>query len=157
MLIAVVSDTHHDNSSIREVLSSIENADVLIHLGDNVIDALFLKERFKGESYYVKGNCDGWNSAPKELLIDIKGIKIFATHGDGYGVKISDTMLLVEAKERGADIALYGHTHIPTVEEKQGIWVINPGSPSLPRMSKASIAFIDIDNNGRITPYIYNI
>ncbi len=157
MVIAVVSDTHHDNKALLDILDYIERADVLIHLGDNVSDALYLKERFKGETYYVRGNCDSYTSGPKELLLDLSGVKIYAVHGHNHGVKLGDIMLLEDAKEKGARIALYGHTHMNTVEEKDGVWLMNPGSSSLPRSSRASIGFIEISENNDIYPYIYNI
>ena len=31
------------------------------------------------------------------------------------------------------DIVIFGHTHYPVVEEYQGILMVNPGSPSLPK------------------------
>ncbi|MGM9972911.1 MAG: YfcE family phosphodiesterase [Clostridiaceae bacterium] len=157
MVIAVVSDTHHDNKALLDVLDYIERADVLIHLGDNVRDALYLKERFKGETYFVRGNCDDYTSGPKELLIELSGVRIYATHGHHHSVKLGDIMLLEEAKEKGARIALYGHTHISTVENKDGVWLMNPGSPSLPRINRASIGFIEISENNDIYPYIYNV
>lgn len=157
MLIAIVSDTHHDKESLNKILKCTEKAEVLIHLGDNVEDAEYIKKHFKGETYYVRGNCDPYNSAPSESMLEFNGKKIFAAHGDRYGVKMGPLMLKFRAEELGAHIALYGHTHMPHIEEVEGMWIINPGSPALPRLSKKSIAFMEIEENKNIYPYIYTL
>lgn len=32
------------------------------------------------------------------------------------------------AKERGADVLLYGHTHVPMTDYEDGLYILNPGS-----------------------------
>lgn len=157
MLIAVVSDTHRQEYYIQKVKSYIKNADILIHLGDNIEDADELAEGFKGKVYKVSGNCDFCRGAERELVIDVEGIRILITHGDRYGVKYELNNLYYRAMDAEADIALYGHTHIPYMEEVNGIWLFNPGSASLPRMSKNSIGFIEIDKKGNAIPYLRQI
>lgn len=156
MLIAIISDTHREYVSINKVIDIIKNCDYIIHLGDNVEDAIYIKDSVKGEVIYVKGNCDYIRAIPAEEVIDIEGLKIFATHGHKYGVKGSLDGLEYRAKELGADIALYGHTHIANIERKDNLWIINPGSTSLPRGGRRSIAFIE-KNDETIYPYIYEI
>lgn len=157
MIIAVVSDTHRDKTYLEKVKGYIKNADILIHLGDNFDDFIELKKSFKGESYGVPGNCDFNTKEEREKLLDIGGKKIFITHGDKYGVKYELNNLYFRALELKADAALFGHTHIPYMEESNGIWLFNPGSASLPRISKNSIGFIEINNNGEIIPYLKTI
>ena len=44
-------------------------------------------------------------------------------------MKLTTALLLRDARNCGADIVLYGHTHIPECyQEKDGLWVMNPGS-----------------------------
>ena len=88
MLIAVVSDTHRSDAYVKSVKMLIKDADILIHLGDNVEDAEELEREFKGDVYIVAGNCDFSRKYPKDRLIDVEGKKIFMTHGDLYGVKM---------------------------------------------------------------------
>lgn len=148
MLIAVVSDTHRNKSSILKIRDEIKrrNTDVIIHLGDNVDDIDDIKSGLNCECYNVAGNCDLCD-APDELLISIENKKIFMTHGHKYGVKFSLSNIFYRGKELGADIVLFGHTHVKLNFEEEGMWVINPGSPSLPKDGVASIAFIEIKNN----------
>jgi hypothetical protein len=48
--------------------------------------------------------------------------------------------------EESVDIVVFGHTHYPIVEEYQGILMINPGSPSLPKQRRrlGQIAILEI-------------
>ena len=56
-------------------------------------------------------------------------------------------MLEDEANSVAADIALYGHTHIPEIHKKNGLWVMNPGSLSYPRQRdrRCSYGVIELD------------
>ena len=145
MRIGVVSDTHRDKSSIEQLGDKIKALDMLIHLGDNVEDISIIKRYYKGEIINVKGNCDFFTTTPNDRLIEVCGKKIFLTHGHKYGVKDGLLKLKYKALEFGANIVLYGHTHIGKIDFKEGIWFINPGSASLPRDIGKSFAIIYIE------------
>lgn len=49
-------------------------------------------------------------------------------HGHTLGVKSSLLRASYEARERGAQALLYGHTHIPHIDYHDGLWLVNPGS-----------------------------
>jgi hypothetical protein len=156
MLIAVVSDTHRNSTIIRKVANIVEEADILIHLGDNVADIDELKEIYKNKIISVRGNCDFTTKSPIERVEDINEVRILVTHGHKYDVKSGIWQLKDKAKEVGADIALFGHTHISEINFEDGIWIINPGSASLPRDGQRSIAFIEIED-AEIRPSIHSI
>jgi putative phosphoesterase len=156
VLIAVVSDTHRRIGAIKKVIKKIQNADVLIHLGDNVDDLHELTERFNGKIVNVKGNCDFCVDVPNDRLIEIEGKRIFLTHGHRYGVKYDFMRLKYKALEVKADIVLFGHTHVQQIEYDEGILFINPGSPSMSRGAFNSIALIDIDEN-KVQPRLVEI
>ena len=157
MLIAVVSDTHRANKYINLAKEFIKDADILIHLGDNTDDVEVLKDGFKGEVYAVAGNCDYSNQYPKEAIIEVNGRKIFFTHGDLYGVKHSMNNIYYRGKELEVDIVLFGHTHQQTIEEENGIILMNPGSISLPRFKGRYVGFICINDEGNIDTYLKEI
>ena len=58
----------------------------------------------------------------------IGGYHIFITHGHGYYVSMGEERLKQEARGRGADIAMYGHTHRPFYEKEKDLITLNPGS-----------------------------
>jgi len=132
-------------SSIERLEKEIKGVDILIHLGDNVEDIATIKKYYKGEIINVKGNCDFSEGVPSDRLIEVCGKKIFLTHGHRYGVKENLSRLRYKALETGADIVLYGHTHIAKIDFEEGIWYINPGSASLPRDGDRSYVIISIN------------
>ena len=59
-------------------------------------------------------------------------------------------MLKEEARARNFDIAMFGHTHRPYLEQERDVTVLNPGSMSYPRQEgrKPSYMVMEIDGNG---------
>ena len=56
------------------------------------------------------------------------GVKLFMTHGHNQKVKATLALLKKEAREMGAQAALFGHTHSAYCCEEDGLWLLNPGS-----------------------------
>ena len=159
MRILVISDTHGNMSTVHRVIKDIrDKIDAVIHCGDIVEDAMEMKIRYADLNVYnVRGNCDYGSSAASEDIFVLGGKKIFVTHGDLYGVNWSSDRLCYRGAELGADICLYGHTHIPNIEYYNGMVIMNPGSPSRPRGgSTYSYGIIKIED-GLITPSLVNI
>ena len=78
------------------------------------------------------------------------GSQIFLKEGEQMTV---EDMIKSVAKEKGARIALFGHTHVPFCEEMDGVLVANPGSLSLPRQAdgRPTYMILWLDDNGQIT------
>ena len=90
--------------------------------------------------------------------LNIGGKKIFAVHGNGYSLDYGLYSLSAEAREKEADICLYGHTHVPDITTGYGIWFVNPGSVSRPRgIAGKTYAVIEITKNGEIIPDIISL
>ena len=49
--------------------------------------------------------------------------------------------------DAAVDIVIFGHTHYAIVEEYQGILMVNPGSPSLPRQLRrlGQVAILELE------------
>lgn len=156
MILAIVSDTHRYKFAISKVLQKIKHADILIHLGDNVEDLEAFADEFPGKIINVSGNCDFSPTVKSERIEIIEEQTIFITHGHKYDVKYGINNLKEKAINIGANIVLYGHTHVSKVDYDEGVWFINPGSPSLPRDGFASIAIIEI-NKGKVNPTILKL
>jgi putative phosphoesterase len=147
MRIAVISDTHRNLYALNQVSKMIQDTDMIIHLGDNTDDVEVIKKNYKGKVISVRGNCDFSAFIPVERIEEIEGKKLFLTHGHKYDVKYSLLRLKYRAKELGADIVLFGHTHQTLELFEDGIWFINPGSAALPRDSFQSIAILELEEN----------
>ena len=61
---------------------------MVFHLGDRYDDMNEFESVLGDKLYRVYGNCD-FGGNPKEILVEVEGVRIFATHGDLYGVKRS--------------------------------------------------------------------
>jgi putative phosphoesterase len=122
----------------------------IFHLGDHYSDAMILKEAFPELPFLsVCGNCDFGVKAPKDILTDINGKKIFLTHGHNYGVKSSYEQLIAAAQSRSADICLFGHTHITDVFYSGDILFLNPGSISYSRnVNEPTYGVLDFTADG---------
>lgn len=139
--IVVISDTHFGTENLKKIENIILESDYCVFLGDGLSAVVSYKNKLGDRLVMVKGNCD-FSSHQEEVVLDIEGHKIFATHGHNYRVKTSLNNLHYRAKELGADIALFGHTHIPYQEYEDGILFLNPGSLSSPRLGAPSYAYL---------------
>lgn len=125
--IVVISDSHNRLPKTEKFLSILDEADYIFFLGDGGRDIDFLTGAYRSKLHYVYGNCD-FRSGRREELVEIDGVKFFLTHGHDYGVKSGLLNLDLSAKEKGADCALFGHTHRPIIEKSGLLTLINPGS-----------------------------
>ncbi|TQQ85451.1 metallophosphoesterase [Peptacetobacter hominis] len=132
MKIGVVSDTHRMTRFMDKAVPYLEECDLIIHAGDNYIDARYLYDATGVNVLAVVGNCD-WDDAEDELFFEAGGKKFFVCHGDRYDVKYGTNMLQTKAERMGADVAVFGHSHVTHIETVNGILYINPGSMALPR------------------------
>ena len=129
MRILVFSDTHGYVQNCTKVIETIKSIDLVLHLGDTVRDAEDLHFVYPDIRFeYVAGNNDFSSLAPYEKLIYANNKKIFLTHGHTYGVKSSLTRLADKATDLHADIALFGHTHVPLNSMTGNVCVLNPGA-----------------------------
>ncbi|GAA0123411.1 MAG: metallophosphoesterase [Clostridium argentinense] len=156
MKLGVISDTHGSTKGIENAMKVLKDCDVIFHLGDYTNDIEYIEEIYDGKVIAVRGNCDFYSNICEERIEKIGNNTIFLTHGDKYGVKINIFKLRYKAMEVGANIVLYGHSHISKVEYEEGIWFINPGSPSYPRNRIKTVCIIDIEDNN-IKPQIVEI
>lgn len=154
MKILVVSDTHRKDDNLKRVLSEECPLDMLIHLGDAEGSEHFIPDWVNPECRMemVLGNNDFFSRLDREREIDIAGHKAFITHGHYYGVSMGPEGLVDEAKSRGCDIAMYGHTHRPFLDVIDGVTVLNPGSLSYPRQEgrRPSYMIIHVDADGKM-------
>lgn len=127
MKIVVFSDSHRDIASMNRILQK-ENPDLIFHLGDLERDCCKLDTNAR--ILKVRGNCDHGSDEVTERFIEFGTLKILLTHGHEYGVKGGVHRLESYAKEIGATVALYGHTHKQYLHKDSNLITMNPGVPS---------------------------
>lgn len=153
MRILIVSDTHGRLDNLKQVLVLVKPERIL-HLGDAIGQEDYIQKLADCPLDIVRGNCDMYSDLPDTKIVEIGGHKIFMTHGHHHAVKYDNRELVRAAEDAGADVALYGHTHIPEISYASGkngtITVVNPGSISLPRQEnyRPSYAMLNADAGG---------
>lgn len=152
MKILIVSDTHKSHRNLEKVLEENKDIDMLIHLGDVEGAEDYIEALAGCPVHIVSGNNDFFSDLPGEEEFMIGAYHIFITHGHYYGVVMGEDRLAREARERGADIVMYGHTHRPSLRKEDGLVVLNPGSIAYPRQMgrKASYILMQLDGKGTI-------
>ena len=138
----IISDTHNNTYYLNRVLDKVGNLDGLFHLGDFDGHECDIQAMVECDTYMVGGNNDFFCGLERELLVEIGGYRIFMTHGHRYGVGYGQDRILEVGKDLAANIVMFGHTHKPLITQKEGLYLINPGSISQPRQE------------GRIPTYI---
>ena len=155
--ILIVSDTHRRDENLKQVLEKECPIDMLIHLGDAEGSDVKFSEWVNPECEMqcVLGNNDFFSNLDRERAIQIGKYKVLLTHGHYYSVSLGAEYLTKEARARGFDIAMFGHTHRPfyEVNHKEGdkdVIVLNPGSLSYPRQDghKPSYMIMELDEAG---------
>ena len=101
----------------------------------------------------MSGNNDFFSHLPWEEEFFIGDHHVFITHGHGYFVGMNEDRLKAEARGRGADIVMYGHTHMPALTVEPDLMTLNPGSISYPRQKgrRPSYIMMEVDREGRVS------
>lgn len=125
----ICSDSHGVVSALERIFKAEPDMDAVLFLGDGLRD-FDRAAPFAGHArlYGVAGNCDYNVLEPGEGLAAFEKVLFFYTHGHMYGVKYDLDTIAQAAKARGADVALFGHTHHACCEERDGVLLFNPGS-----------------------------
>ena len=150
MKVLIVSDTHRHNENFLCVLEKVKPIDMVIHCGDIEGSEYLIAESSGCLVQMVLGNNDFFSDLPREKEFYVGKYKVWLTHGHTYYVSMSNEHIKREARERGVDIVMYGHSHRPVVDIDDGIIAINPGSLTYPRQEgrRPSFVIMDLDRNG---------
>src|ERR1700757_513592 len=114
MLVGVISDTH---GLLRpEAVAALKGVDHILHAGDvgsaEILDALARIAPVTA----IRGNVDveSWaNSLPKTEVVELDGISIYMLH--------DLDKLDLKPESAGIRVVVYGHSHQPKIEEKNGV------------------------------------
>ena len=149
MKAAVFSDTHSNTALMLEAVRRVR-PDLIIHLGDHDRDTEPLRLEFPEIPLYsVRGNCDLCSSGPDWEIVPLGPVSAFITHGHLYNVDYDRVDSLVyAAQEKGARLAMFGHTHRAYYGEVGGVQVLNPGTAGKGR--ELTWALVQVFDNGGI-------
>jgi putative phosphoesterase len=142
MKILIISDSHRKNENIEEVLKIEKPIDFLIHCGDAEGSEYMIGTMAECPMEIVLGNNDFFSNLSKEREFQLGRYHIWLTHGHYYYVSMGVETIMEEAKAKGMDLVIFGHTHKPLIEQRNGVIALNPGSISYPRQEGRRPSYI---------------
>jgi putative phosphoesterase len=155
MRLAVVGDTHGKIDIITRELRLLK-PHCLFFTGDHYQDGKKIAQQLKVTLFGVSGNCDHHTRGSMEKTVEIEGSRYLISHGHQYGVKSNLNRIFYRGQELGVNAVIFGHTHVACCERIEDMWLINPGSPSYPRLGQGSYVVISAEN-GSLNPAIIKI
>ena len=133
MKILVLSDTHIPRVAQDlpdNIYAEIKSADMILHAGDFIdVEVLESLKKLK-RVHAVYGNMDSpelRRTLKDKAIIQAGNFKIGLIHGYGAPRELMET---VKAEFTNVDAIVFGHSHIATNIQKDGILFFNPGSPT---------------------------
>lgn len=147
----ILSDSHGCYPMVKKAVQTEPQVDGIVFLGDGAKDMERLKnEGFSLPIYAVRGNCDMMTDYPVERMEQFGGQTVLLCHGHRYGVKYNYSDFVQAVKEKGANIGLFGHTHLPTLEQYGTVTLFNPGSIGSPRFGAPSYGLLYLNEDGTV-------
>lgn len=129
MRFLMMSDTHGLVQPVADIVRD-HPVDYILHAGDSEMKADHALFR---HMIMVRGNMDRDLTLQPMRLLRTQGLILLLVHGHEHSVKHDLLRLKLLAREYGARIVVYGHTHRPGYILEEGILYINPGSLARPR------------------------
>ena len=134
MRLAIISDTHLPRGARRipdACLERLRDADLILHAGDfaaaSVLDEL---EALGPPVAAVHGNVDEpalRARLPETRVVEAEGVRIGMVHDAGPAAGRLERQRIAFP---GCAAVVFGHSHIPLYEERDGFQIFNPGSPT---------------------------
>jgi putative phosphoesterase len=144
MKFVIFSDVHGQKNTVEKILSYYPKSDYFISLGDSGLEEEYLISK---DIVHVKGNIHKDAGTHYNITMTVDDITIFLTHGHKFKVHKSLDYLKKQLMNINADIAFFGHTHVAYFERFNNIFLVNPGSCTLPRNTlPPTFVVMDVQN-----------
>jgi uncharacterized protein len=134
MRVVVLADTHAPRrwrGCPPAVARHLSDADLILHAGDVCVPSVLDELAAYAPVKVVRGNNDGpdvaaWG-APDTLEFELAGLPVAMVHDSGPAARRTARM---KRRFPGAELVVFGHSHIPLDETGDGVRIFNPGSPT---------------------------
>jgi putative phosphoesterase len=153
MRIGVLSDTHIPTGTLSlpaQVFELFAGVDLILHAGDIVQLAVLEELRAIAPVEAVSGNMDDAEvqaRLPHKKILTLGRFRAGLIHGK-YKIDVQRQMIRQEFEE--VDLIVYGHSHTPFWGREQGVWFLNPGSPTDTRHAPFnSVAILEVGDELR--------
>lgn len=151
MLIGLISDTHipeRANKIPEKVFEVFKGVEMIMHAGDLVSRDVLEELESVAPTLCVQGNMDRMYGLkiPKREKITVENFTIGLDHGEVYPRGDTQQLKYI-GMEMGVDVLVTGHTHTPFIKELENLVLLNPGSPTVPRLSDPTVMLVDVEKN----------
>jgi uncharacterized protein len=153
--LAVIADTHLPRGHRRlpdGCLERLRTADAILHAGDLIALSVLAELQALGPPVHaVRGNVDSSElqaRLPATRLVEAAGARIALLHDAGPA---RDRLERLRRRFPDADAVVFGHSHIPLHEARDGFQIFNPGSPTDRRRAPRHTMGIATVQDGRLT------
>jgi len=148
--VGVISDTH---GVLRpEAVAALQGSDLILHAGDVGPASILDQLRAIAPTTAVRGNVDTavWATAlPVSDVISVGGLELYMLHDRGD--------LDLDPAAAGFAAVIFGHSHRPGAELRNGVLYLNPGSAGPRRFTlPVTVARLTIDD-GRLAHEIIEL
>jgi hypothetical protein len=162
MRIGLVSDTHLPRFGRRlpaALVAGLEGVDLILHMGDFTHPLAIPLFEAIAPVEGVAGNNDGPELVERfgwKRIVEAGGVRIGMTHGHWPDNRLRTVEKAVGLFEwDDLDVVCFGHSHVPCLEQRGALWIVNPGSPTdKRRQPRYSFGLLDIAD-GRVTPSLH--
>jgi putative phosphoesterase len=114
----------------KPCLDALRAADLIVHAGDFSEASVLAELRELGRVVAVHGNVDSpelRSELPECISMDLAGVTLAVIHDAGPA---KGRLERLRARFPDADVVVFGHSHMPLHEERDGFQIFNPGSPT---------------------------
>ena len=128
-LALVIADTHvprRARALPEALIPYLERADLILHAGDLMDPGLLDELDEYAPVKAVRGNLDP-PGLPETLEFDFGGVRTAMIHDSG---RKRGRRTRMRRRFPGARVVIFGHSHIPLLEDEDGLMLLNPGSPT---------------------------
>lgn len=151
MLIGLISDTHIPERADKipeKVFEVFKDVEMIMHAGDLVSRDVIEELEKIAPTICVQGNMDRMygQKLPKREIITLENFTIGLDHGEVYPRGDTQQLKYI-GMEMGVDVLVTGHTHTPFIKELDNMVLLNPGSPTVPRMSDPTVMLVNLNKN----------
>jgi putative phosphoesterase len=129
----------------------------VLHGGDLVAASVLDRLRAFAPVEAVLGNMDEPALAgllPEQRVVEVGEALIGMVHVPGAAASREARLL---GRFPGCHAVVYGHTHVPQVERVEGVWVLNPGSPTERRRAPTRSMLVLEVESGEIRPTLVTL
>jgi putative phosphoesterase len=130
-LAVVLADTHiprRARALPEGLVPYLKKADLVLHAGDLIEASLLDELALYAPIRAVKGNVDLPEvDLPETLEFDFGGARIAMIHDSG---RKEGRRRRLARRFPDARVVVFGHSHVPFLEDEDGLLLLNPGSPT---------------------------